>query len=245
MDEQPSPQSGEHGRYDPATVRQLFEDMAATYHRVNVITSFGFCVRWRRQVVAGLPLGEARHVIDLMSGMGELWPFLAKQLRGDAQVTGVEFSSGMASRSRLTWPFRTQVRQADVLEWEPDVSLADVVVCSYGIKTLSPDQQDQLAAKVAVLLRPGGQFSFVEISVPPNRVLRTAYMFYLRQLIPVIGKLLLGNLDNYRMLGIYTLAFGDCSHFAACLRRHGLEASMCSYFFGCATGVRGAKPLES
>lgn len=231
------------GRYNPELVRRLFDDMAATYHRVNVLSSFGFCVRWRRQVVGGLPLATARHVVDLMSGMGELWPFLARQLCREAQVTGIEFSTGMASRTPLQWPFQAQVRLADVLEWKPDVPAADIVVCSYGIKTLSLAQQDLLAARIATLLRPGGEFAVVEISVPPSRLLRATYMFYLRRLIPLIGKLLLGNPESYRMLGIYTAAFGDCSHFADCLRRHGLEARMVRYFFGCATGVRGFRPL--
>jgi hypothetical protein len=43
------------------------------------------------------------------------------------------------------------------------------------------------------------------------------------------------------MLGAYTEAFSDASHFGDCLRRAGLEASTVSYFFGCATGVRGFK----
>jgi len=72
--------------------------------------------------------------------------------------------------------------------------------------------------------------------------LRAAYMFYLKWVIPLIGRLLLGNPDCYRMLGVYTQAFGNATHFAGCLRKAGLEVDPVSYFFGCATGVRGRKP---
>lgn len=98
---------------------------------------------------------------------------------------------------------------------------------------------------MAHVLRLGGVFSFVEISVPPARLLRLLYLFYLNRIIPWIGRLFLGNPANYRMLGVYTQAFGDCRHFAECLRHHGLEVSQVSYFFGCASGVRGSKPHTS
>ena len=44
------------------------------------------------------------------------------------------------------------------------------------------------------------------------------------------------------MLGLYTEAFENVNYFAACLKEAGLEAVNVSYFFGCATGVRGIKP---
>jgi hypothetical protein len=43
-------------------------------------------------------------------------------------------------------------------------------------------------------------------------------------------------------LGVYTQAFKDATHFANCLREAGLQVVLVSYFFGCATGVRGFKP---
>src|SRR5262249_42557396 len=105
------------------------------------------------------------------------------------------------------------------------------------------DQQKRLSQQVARLLRPGGVFSFVEISVPPALLLRLVYLFYLDRLIPLIGRLFLGDPANYKMLGIYTRAFGTCKHFAECLRQCGLEVSEINYFFGCATAVRGVKPV--
>ena len=119
---------------------------------------------------------------------------------------------------------------------------ADVVVSSFGLKTLNRHQQMQLSQLVAALLRPGGMFSFVEISVPRFWPLRMVYMFYLNHIIPWIGRIFLGNPSNYRMLGLYTQQFGNCKHFAACLRQQGMQVAEANHFFGCATGVRGIKP---
>jgi len=216
--------------------------MASTYGRVNLLSSFGFTARWRHQAVLGLPLAMAGSVVDLMSGMGELWRSLARGLPASARVLGVDLSPEMARRTPREWHFATEVYVGDVLAWEP-AAFADVVVSSFGLKTFDREQQRHLANKVGRVLKPGGTFSFVEVSVPPFLPLRVAYMFYLRWIIPIIGRLLLGDPDCYRMLGVYTQAFGNSKHFASCLQQAGLDVRHVSYFFGCATGARGVKPL--
>jgi ubiquinone/menaquinone biosynthesis C-methylase UbiE len=231
-----------NAQYDPESVRKLFDDMAATYGHVNLISSFGFTARWRHQCIAGLPVASAGRVVDLMSGMGELWRSLSKGLPATARVVGVDFSSEMARRARRDWPFAVEVAVADVFDWSADAESADIVVSSFGLKTFDREQQQRLAHRVARLLKPGGVYSFIEISVPAFAPLRAVYMFYLKRVIPLVGWLFLGNPDCYRRLGVYTAAFGNASHFTDCLRTAGLEGHAVSYFFGCATGARGIKP---
>jgi demethylmenaquinone methyltransferase/2-methoxy-6-polyprenyl-1,4-benzoquinol methylase len=52
----------------------------------------------------------------------------------------------------------------------------------------------------------------------------------------------MGNPDNYRMLGVYTLAFGDCGDFFQASKRCGFEDRYERNFFGCASGVIAIKP---
>ena len=51
--------------YDPAFVRQLFDEMAATYGVVNLVSSFGFARRWRRQCVECVGIKDGAVVVDL------------------------------------------------------------------------------------------------------------------------------------------------------------------------------------
>ncbi len=139
------------------------------------------------------------------------------------------------------WPTVTGNVVADVFDWTAPASGVDVVVSSFGLKTFNRPQLARLAERVARMLRPGGTCAFIEISMPPAALLRVPYRFYLKFVIPVLGWVLLGNPDCYRMLGIYTEAFGDSAYFAACLREAGLDVVETSHFFGCATGVRGRK----
>jgi demethylmenaquinone methyltransferase/2-methoxy-6-polyprenyl-1,4-benzoquinol methylase len=45
------------------------------------------------------------------------------------------------------------------------------------------------------------------------------------------------------MLGVYTRKFGDCQLMKQYLAEVGFEVNFDSYFFGCATGVSGHKPV--
>jgi demethylmenaquinone methyltransferase/2-methoxy-6-polyprenyl-1,4-benzoquinol methylase len=226
-------------------VRDLFEGMAATYGIVNLVSSFGFCRRWRRQCVTLAAPAAGMVVYDLMSGMGECWPTIARAVGARGRIVGLDFSPAMCVRARRT---AARVRGPAIELLERDVlgnaipsRAADCIVCSFGLKTLSPAQRDRLAAEIARVLKPGGTFSLLEISVPRARLLRAAYMFYVKRCIPVIGRLLLGNPDHYRLLGVYTEAFGDASGMVEPLRARGLEVEFRRLFFGCATAVRGRR----
>jgi ubiquinone/menaquinone biosynthesis C-methylase UbiE len=228
-------------QYSTASIRELFDEMAGTYGLVNLISSFGFAARWRHQVTRDLPLTANSHVVDLMRGMNELCRSLRAHAPKTLRLTAIDFSSEMVRRARNDWHFHVRTCLEDALAWNFEPASADVVLSSFGLKTLNQQQQLQLARRVAELLRPGGMFSFVEISVPPAHGLRQLYLFYLNRIIPWIGRLFLGNPANYRMLGIYTQEFGNCNYFAECLRQQRMQVTEVSHFFGCATGVRGYK----
>ncbi|PEN06218.1 hypothetical protein CRI93_10345 [Longimonas halophila] len=234
-----------HRLYDPTFVSGLFDEMAATYGVVNYISSFGFCKRWRLQCVdlAGIEPGHT--VYDLMSGMGECWPRIDTHLQGCGALVGLDISPVMCSRAksqaeRVDVP--TSVVRDDVLTNTLPTASADRVVSAFGLKTFSPAQRETLAREVARVLKPGGRFSFLEISVPPSALLRIPYLLYLRAVIPHIGHLFLGNPANYRLLGIYTTRFGTSRSFYQKLAAQGLKVRYQRFFFGCATGVTGYKP---
>ena len=233
--------------YDPRFVGKLFDEMAGTYGLVNTLSSFGFCIFWRRQCLNLVDWRPGDAVIDLMSGMSELLPGILKRTGGQTTVTAVDLSPTMCKLAhdhvhRRGAQHQTKILQADALRLDlPDAS-ADVIVSSFGLKTFSDGQTAELARQVYRLLRPGGRFAMLEISIPPAAILRWPYLFYLRHCIPPIGRIFLGNPDNYRMLEIYTSAFGNCTHARAAFENAGLETRMSRLFFGCATAIHGRKP---
>ena len=154
--------------------------------------SFGFSIRWRRQMMRLLPASAVRtSVLDAMSGMGETW---SEILRGipDAQPAALDFSPRMiehaGERNRGRFGGRFALLCQDMLESDIPDDAFDVVVSAYGMKTFDPAQSRRFAAELARVLRPGGTFSFVEVTEPPSRVLRALYSFYLSRVVPIVGR---------------------------------------------------------
>ncbi len=134
-----------------------------------------------------------------------------------------------------------QLLEEDVLNNSIISSHADFVVSAFGLKTFSTAQLEKLAFEINRILKPNGQFAFIEISEPKWLLLRLLFMFYLNWIIPIIGKLFMGNSMDYKMLGVYCSKFKNCEKFSTQLKANGLEVRYKKYFFGCATGVMGYK----
>lgn len=231
--------------YSPEYVRRLFDQMSGSYERMNYITSFGFSGRWRSQFLNVLrPLQPGAEIIDLLTGMGETWSAIRQKFPG-ANLTVLDFSEGMLKyaqqKSRKKFGNQITVIQQDVLQNQLPDDHFDIVTCAFGLKTFNAEQLAVLAAETRRILKPGGQFSFIEISQPKHPILKTLYMIYLKYAIPVLGRLLLGNPEEYRMLWQYTNSFGNARNAARIFEQAGLNTYFASYFFGCATGLYGQK----
>lgn len=232
--------------YDSDYVEKLFDEMARTYERVNYLSSFGFSHRWRKQFIQKIQPQAGMVVCDLMCGMGECWSSIAPYLAPHGRLISLDLSQAMlqgAKKQTAKYPqLDIQIIKDNALTNQlPDESV-DYVICGFGLKTFTPEQQDVLAAQIQRILKPQGRFSLIEVSVPTGWLFQGLYMFYLKKVIPLVGGILLGNPENYRMLGIYTENFKNCQHMRSVLSHHGLEVSYHPYFYGCATGVSGFKP---
>lgn len=229
--------------YDTEYVKGLFDRMSNSYERMNYITSFGFSIRWRRQFLKHLePTKEKVEIIDLLTGMGETWQFVKKQFP-HAQLTALDFSDEMIKRAGVKnakfYQKEVLLLQQDVLKNELASKHYDFVICSFGLKTFDTEQLKILAAETKRILKNGGQFSFVEVSKPDNFVLKTLYRIHLAWLVPLVGKYLLSNSTEYKMLWHYTEKFGNACQVAEIFRDTGLSVQEYSYFYGCATGFSG------
>lgn len=234
--------------YDPAFVKSVFDRCSSRYIAFSYLCSFGFTERWRRQCIEALSTPPTpANGYDLMAGTGEAWPHFLRRFPKAQSITAVDISSGMHQRAmnRLHRhrAHKISFLEENVLESDlPDAS-TDFVISTFGLKTFNADQHEQLATLVARILKPGGVFSFIEASDPKGWALRPLYLAHLKAILPLIERTLLRGAQDFSMIGAYCTDFGDASAFGECLRRHGLNVNFRRYFFGCATGVSGSKPI--
>ena len=230
--------------YQKQHVNDLFSEMAATYGIMNLITSFGFTHLWRKICVAKANIQENHVVYDLLTGMGECLPPIRKRLIS-GKLRALDFCPTMCEKAkdtarRLGLDEQTILCEDVFFNSVPD-NIADRIVCSFGLKTFSREQSAAFAKEIFRILKPGSRFSAVEISVPKTKWLTTLYLFYIGKIIPLLGKLFLGNPQNYRELGLYTQAFESCERTATDFKQAGLTVRTYSLFFGCATGIVAEK----
>jgi ubiquinone/menaquinone biosynthesis methyltransferase len=232
-------------KYDTDFVKKLFDAMANSYQRMNTITSFGFSVRWRKQFLGVLPKSnEQVYVLDLMTGMGEMWSNIQQHFP-KARIAALDFSEGMlrkaAQKNEVAHHNEIDLICQDVLENDLPSNHFDIVVCAFGLKTFDESQLVILATQTARILKYGGHFSFIEVSQPPNFILKKCYIFYLKNVIPILGKLLCNNASEYKMLWYYTNHFENAKKASDIFKNAGLNLQYKSYFYGCATGFYGCK----
>lgn len=231
--------------YHPTEVKTLFNQMSGTYKRMNYITSFGFSERWRKKFLRKIPAQtEKLEIIDLMTGMGEMWKIIQKRFPM-SNITALDFSENMLlhAKQQNEKIFHNQINmlQQDLLQNELPSEHYDIVVCAFGLKTFDNQQLDILAKETKRILKTGGKFTFIEISEPNNWLLKNLYEFYLKRIIPILGSIFLGNPDNYRMLWRYTHQFQNAAKTNEIFSKNGLETTYSRYFGGCATGIHGTK----
>lgn len=234
--------------YDAKFVKGVFDRCSERYIAFSYACSFGFTERWRRQCVAHMPAPTypSPTGYDLMAGTGEVWPHLLKRWPGLGGITAVDISAGMHKRAmkRLHAHRAHHIRfiEDDVLESKLPDSSADFVVSTFGLKTFTSGQHEQLAKLIARILKPGGVFSLVEASDPRGWIFRPLYLFHLKGVLPLVERLLLKGAQDFAMIGRYSTNFGSAEAFAQMLRAEGLDVTYRRYFFGCATAVAGRKP---
>ncbi|MFA7688258.1 MAG: class I SAM-dependent methyltransferase [Moheibacter sp.] len=231
--------------YEPEFVKKLFDQMSASYERMNYITSFGFSIRWRKQFIQKMTATDEKvKVIDLLSGLGENWNYLIKRFP-NAEFYALDFSDEMIEKSKKKniekLDNRFMILNQNFLESDLASNEFDIVSCAYGMKTFNEKQLEIIAKEVSRILKPGGKFSFVEVSKPEQSILHFFYSLYIGKIIPILGKLFLGNPHDYKMLWIYTEKFQNAKRVVEIFERENLKAKYDSYFFGCASGISGVK----
>lgn len=223
-------------------VKRLFDDMAQTYGLVHLFSSLGFAYLWRRATVASL-MPTAGSVCDLMAGGGECLSHVKDRFGKSSRVDLIDLSEKMCAKAERLVARRDhgscRVINASVLSVPVEPDRYDAVVSTFGLKTLSEEERRCLAREVRRILKPGGQLSLLEFSLPPNPFVRFFFRLYVRYYVPFIGLVFLGNPDDYRMLWTYTREFENCRTMFRYLGDEGFELEYKSYFLGSATQLVG------
>ena len=223
-------------------VRAMFTAIAPRYDFLNHLLSLNIDRRWRRQAIARLgwertPRGR---FLDLCAGTLDLAVALSEQPGFVGEVIGADFVLPMLKLGRGK-SRRVRPVNADALELPFTDASFDGATVGFGVRNLA--DLDAGLTEAARVLRVGARLVILEFTTPPRQPMRGLYFFYLRRLLPIIGRLVSQHRDAYEYLPVSVLAFPDPDTLAQRLREHGFQAVTHTLLWGgiCAihVGTRG------
>lgn len=205
-------------------VREIFSGIAKNYERFNHISSLGLDRHWLRKLVQLAPIQPDSRVLDVAGGTGEV-TFAVCEAKPCKSVLLTDLTPEMLdiAESRIergdSKGVSVETRVVDAQAMPFDDESFDVVTMAYGIRNM-PDRMAALRQIHRVLV-PGGTACILEFSTPRPAIVRPFHRAYLKWGIPLIGKLITGQISEFRYLSQSIFAFPEQEAFAAMLGQAG------------------------
>jgi demethylmenaquinone methyltransferase/2-methoxy-6-polyprenyl-1,4-benzoquinol methylase len=183
----------------------MFAAIAHRYDFLNHFLSASIDKHWRKVAVAKvqemLPKATNPICVDLCAGTGDLALELHSRLQAPIVVS--DFCHPMLTRSnekfrRLGIGSAMRIVEADALDLPLADQAFDALTIGFGLRNL----EDPIKGlrEMFRILKPGGVLVILEFSKPVIPVLREAFGFYFRNILPRLGALVSGDGGAYEYL---------------------------------------------
>ena len=211
----------------PDRIAGMFDAIAPRYDLLNRLLSAGIDKRWRARAIRSLELTGRETLVDVATGTADV----ALEARragaiGAARVLGVDFAGAMLAlglrKVREAGEAGTiALVQGDAMRLPVESASADAVTISFGIRNV---QQPAVACReMARVLRPGGRLAILEFGVPRIPGVSGLYLWYFKQVLPRIGRLISGHTGAYSYLPASVGTFPPPDEFMTILRQSGFS----------------------
>lgn len=240
-------------------VEEMFDSIASAYDFMNTAMTFGLHRRWRDKAldaaVAKLQSHDADaakvstkatdaklspRILDVATGTGDV-AFRIHDLLPDANITGIDLSSGMldvARKKLFAMPLEIRERiafgKADCLRLPFHDGEFSLITVAYGVRNF----EDLLKGlkEMRRVLKPGGILCVIELSCPEGKLTGLGYRVYSRKLIPFVGHLVSGDSRAYTYLPESIAACPQRDDMAALMKEAGFsDVKWKSLTFGAVT----------
>lgn len=205
-----------------AYLRQIFDNTAADYDRIESMLAWGTGSRYRQQALIRGGLKTGMKILDVGVGTG-LVAAQACLLVGDPSlVTGLDPSPGMLAASKLPAAMVLIEGRAESLPF-PDNHF-DFLSMGYALRHIS--DLGVAFAEFERVLKPGGRLCLLEITRPQNRLARWLLKNYMRGVIPLLTRFVSRQKDNQTLWRYFWDSIEACippEHVLATLSAAGLN----------------------
>lgn len=200
----------------PKDVSAMFDMVAKNYDRTNDLLSFYQSRIWRRAVRKAVKPKAGQRILDMAAGTGT--SSMALLVPG-GEVVAADFSKGMLEEGKRRYPKLSFVF-ADAMKLPFSEGEFDTVTISFGLRNV----QDHKTAlrEFHRVLKPGGKLVVCEFS-RVRGILGALYRFYLRNLLPLVARLVSSNPAAYSYLSESIEAWPDQEQLKQDIRSAGFQ----------------------
>jgi demethylmenaquinone methyltransferase / 2-methoxy-6-polyprenyl-1,4-benzoquinol methylase len=184
-----------------AEIREMFNAIAPEYDKLNHVFTLGIDRLWRKKLIRIVQPLKNKKVLDIATGTGDLaYDLLKKQ---PEFVQGVDFSEKMVDlckqkmkRKRMDEHFSCLRADVELLPFSD--SSFDVVTIAFGIRNFQ--NMTGSLNEIYRVLKPQGTLVILEFFHSKFAKRNVLYKFYMKKLMPFIGKYISGHPWAYRYL---------------------------------------------
>jgi len=224
-------------------VTQMFDNVSSNYDFLNRILTFGIDVSWRKKVVKFVTDQNAKIVLDIATGTGDLAIMLA-QANID-KVTGLDISSGMLEVGKkkvaqLNLENKIEMVLGDSEKLPFKDHTFDAITVGFGVRNF--EDLEKGLSEIYRVLKPKGTFIVLETSQPTKFPIKQGFTFYSKYIIPTVGKIFSKDKNAYSYLPESAAVFPYGEEFNNILLKIGFKSSkVYPQTFGAATIYKAIK----
>lgn len=225
-------------------IREMFDNIAPTYDRLNHLLSMNIDRLWRRRTVNAVARHNPASVLDVATGTGDLAIALARRLP-DARICGADLSTEMLRVARAKvdecgLASRIELSEGDAEHLEFATGSFDAVTVAFGVRNFG--DIDAGLHEMHRVLADGGVLAVLELATPRNKFFNKLYGGYSHRILPRIGGMVSSDSKAYEYLPASVDEFPAPDRFTDMMRAAGFaECRARSLSFGIATLFTGIK----
>jgi demethylmenaquinone methyltransferase/2-methoxy-6-polyprenyl-1,4-benzoquinol methylase len=201
-------------------VNRLFSAVAPTYDLLNTVLSFGLHKWWRKVAADECRLKPGDKGLDAATGTGDFALEMRKRVGPSGYVAAADFCMPMLKFGVKKVRGKADLLQGDAMALPFPDDTFDASTMGFALRNVG-DIQKTLDEMTRVV-KPGGRVVQLELARPTSPLFRPLYFFYFQRLLPMVGKIIHGQRENYAYLPASLREFPDRETIAGMMRKAGL-----------------------
>tara|TARA_B100000700_G_scaffold331127_1_gene461610 strand:- start:3220 stop:3924 length:705 start_codon:yes stop_codon:yes gene_type:complete len=180
-------------------VKKVFNSVFDKYDLMNDIMSFGIHRLWKNELIHILNPSENTKLIDVACGTGDIGKLFLKATNNNSEILCVDPNKKMINEAKKKFQSLNNVKlnTSPAEKLNAPSNFYDYYTISFGIRNTA--NLDKSISEAYRVLKKGGRFLCLEFSKVENSNLNFLYEEY-SKLIPMIGKVVIGDKDPYKYL---------------------------------------------